>query len=741
MSPATRVPAQPSRRGVLTAAVLCALVPLEAATGWGRDSPARRPHLPPDRATAAPTGSWAAAGRAVRTEESVLQVVAHPDDDLFFINPEVGQSLRSGRPLTTVYLTSGEANGRNAPKGARRLLFFRPPRDKAKYAKARQNGIRAAYAEMVTGDPATPWRRLVIATAGGGLAELDTLEGHPHIRLVWTLLRESGSVKKDRPESLCGLWHGRTPALTSQLAHGGTATRDFAYTREQLIDTLVGHLEHFRPTQVRIQDPTPGRHGRDGGYADHQDHFHGARFVQEALARYAATGRGPHFTVQGYLGYGTSALPPSLDPASGASKARSVETYGWVDADACRDPAGCGDRKVAANPRPNWAHSIHHTGDAGTSWLRTGGDGGLWAFAVLSGRIAHWHRPGGGADARWRGPLLLPETGVDAGIRPVALPDGRLAVFGTRTLFGDRPGGYLREAGCTVQDSAGAFGPWRSLGTPEADDASGTSDISAPAVSVHADGTMTVFLRDSRRRLVARRLRADGRWTPWRSAGGRNLHGDPVACTDERGRGYVLAATPHTVLAWVQDRDGGPVRGPLPTGLPPTTPALSACPDGDGVRVYFRRPRSGNVLTARLTAEDLAPPGRRGAGPARVRVADLGGVAGHGPVSATAAAGGRVLLAARSSTGDVGTAWAGAGRGRPRWSRTGFLASGAPSGTALPSGGTALAVLGLDGRLYWTRTTGRGAAPVPWEPAVAPPSRGGARERAAATAGERAAAR
>lgn len=32
----------------------------------------------------------------VRT--SVVQVVAHPDDDLYFMNPDVSQSLRAGTP-------------------------------------------------------------------------------------------------------------------------------------------------------------------------------------------------------------------------------------------------------------------------------------------------------------------------------------------------------------------------------------------------------------------------------------------------------------------------------------------------------------------------------------------------------------------------------------------------------------------------------------------------------------------
>ncbi|MFF4607294.1 PIG-L family deacetylase [Streptomyces sp. NPDC001339] len=732
MPPPLRGFASPSRREVLTAAALGALWAMGMPTGLGR--PGSRAGPP-------------------RTEESVLQIVAHPDDDLFFINPEVGQSLRSGRPLASVYLTSGEANGVNGPDpNVPPGMFGRPVPDKAKYAKARQNGIRAAYAEMVTGDAARPWRRTVITTAGGGLAALDTLRGHPHIHLVWTLLHEAGSVTGDRPQSLHALWDGRTRRIRSQLAYGGPVVRDFSYSAAQLVQTLVGYLELFRPTHVRMQDPTPGRLDRNHKYADHQDHLYGARFVQQALARYSSSGERPHFTVQTYLGYFNGGLPETLDPASGASKDCTVKTYalGGAPWNSCRDPAGCGDRNVAVRPKLHWSHSIHHTRDTDTCWLRTGRDGGLWAFAVLSGRIVFWHRPAGGSGqvsaGQWSGPTVLPGSGIDEGIRPLTLPDGRIAVVGTRTLTGKRPGGYRREVGFTVQrdpgHSSGPFGPWHSLGSPEPCDRAGTSDISAPAVSVQTgDGhTMTVFLRDSRHQLTARTGRVGGEWTPWQYLGGEAVHGDPVVGRDATGRTYVLAGTPHSVLAWVRDQPGASARGrpltgplapgpwptgPLPTGLPPTTLPLTVRRDGDGIRVYFRKPRSGNVLTARLRAADLVSTRPRtsrwpGNASSPADVTDLGGPQGYGPVSVHRTGRGGLLLAARSAAGDLATAWSpsAAPTRRLRWSHTGFLLAGAPSSTRLASGDVALTVLGLDGRLYWTHTTDQGPFLAPLRPAV-----------------------
>ncbi|MEV6651148.1 PIG-L family deacetylase [Streptomyces sp. NPDC051219] len=648
--------------------------------------------------------------------ESVMQIVAHPDDDLFFMNPDLSQSIAARRSLTSVYLTAGESDGVNAAKGPH-LRDPEPRADKARYAEARQNGIRAAYAQMATGNRTSPWQRSVIRTAGGGTAELDVLKARPELSLVWVQLREAGSIAGDRPHSLHGLWDGRVYALRSRLSSGTPVRTGFSYTKEQTVRTITGLLERFRPTFVRMQDPTPGRSAQTHKYSDHQDHMYGARFVQAALARYARSGDRPHFSVQNYLGYLNGGLPHALDPAAAAAKLSVLKTYAWMDhTDYCGSDAGCGDRKVAARPAGrDWAQSIRYARGESTSWLQAGPGGGQWAFAVLDGRLAVWQRPGG--DTAWTGPRLLPGAGIDPGVRTAKLPDGRIAAFATRTTLGAEAAGYRRAVVVTVQRTpGGGFGPWQSLGTPERDDETWTSAISAPAVTVDTAGRMTVLLRDGSRTLSARAQRADGSWGPWRSLGGKALHGDPVTATDRAGRSYVFAATPTSVLVWPgreapgTQRQGergpahreparqGPARqGPFPTGLPPTTGPLTAVPDGDGVRLYFRKPDSGDVRTALVSAG--------GALPVSVSpVVEAGGKAGFGPVSASGS-----LLAARSGTGALAVRPGSA----PGWTTTGPMFAGAPASVPQSSGTIGLAVLGLDARLHWT-TTANGSL-APWQ--------------------------
>ncbi|MDJ0466832.1 PIG-L family deacetylase [Streptomyces sp. H27-C3] len=685
---------------------------------------------------AVPSGSTAATVEPVRTDgESVVQIVSHPDDDLFFMNPDLSQSLRSGHSLASVYLTAGEADGINAPRGRKYKGIPLPAADKARYAEARQNGIRAAYAEMATGDRTGDWQRSAIRTDGGGWAELDTLKARPEVNLVWLQLHEAGSSTANRPHSLHGLWDGRVERLASELSSGTPVTENYTYSKDQVEQTITGVLKRFEPTFVRMLDPTNGRIPNPHLYPDHQDHMYGARFAQRALARYGEVAGHPHFTVQNYLGYLNGRLPHVLDPAALRDKLRILKTYAWSEypSNYCDAEAGCGDRKVAARPAGHgWAPGIRYSRNTGTSWLQSGSGGELWAFSVLDTRVAVWHRPPGDQGG-WSGPKLLPGAGMDSGVVSEKLPDGRIALFATRTSF-DGPAGYRRDVVTAAQRRpGGAFGPWRSLGMPRPPGAARSLDISEPAVAADHMGRATVYLRDGGHALSSRAQRPDGSWAPWRAIGGRTVYGDPVVATDRAGRQYVFAHTLTSSLAWTQDAPGAPLRGPVATGLPASTLPMTVRADGDGVRLFFRKPGSGTVLAARFTGGATSYP---------ATVTDLGGRAGFGPVGATGTGGPGAgskgmrgtgakatgtLLAARDGSGHLGTAvLSGDAAGRPRWQRGDFLFAGAPAATTDPSGSSCVAAVGLDGRLYWSSRGAGDREAAAWQPVGPAPDAAGA---------------
>ncbi|MFD4245412.1 PIG-L family deacetylase [Streptomyces sp. NPDC058525] len=649
--------------------------------------------VPPDSRATAP-----AAPADAPDPGRVLQIIAHPDDDLYFMNPDLRYSISAGLPVTSVYLTSGEADGINA--GSAKQATTAP--NKPAYAEARQNGIRAAYAKMATGDRGSAWKRSVVPTRGGGHAEVDVLVAKPQVNLVWLQMREAGNVYADVPDSLHGLWDGKVPRLESMLASGTPVKQKFAYTKDQVVQTLVGILEQYKPTTVRSQDPTPGRYPDTKRYTDHQDHFYGARFVQLATAAYAKDVKDrPHFAVQNYLGYFNGSLPSALDPDEAKEKLDILDTYAWLDQqNHCGSDAGCGDLKVADHPAGNhWSDSINYARGTSTSWLASDKEHGLWAFKVLDGQVAVWHRQG--LIGRWSGPDLLPGTGMDPGVSTVTLKDGRIAAFGTRTSFGAKPADYRREVVYAVQKAPGSeeFGEWQSLGTPETADENWTSDISSPAVSVDGTGRLAAYVRDGAYTLRGRVQQADGSWGPWDKYGGSDLHGTPATGTDGAGRRMVFSATSKTVVGWVQPKPGAPLGPVTPTGLPDTTLPLTAEGREGGVRLWFRKPGSGNVRTALMTGD----------GGLKVNnLTDLGGLKGFGSVTASGH-----VLAGRAAGGQLGSD---VGGGRP-WERSPLMFVGAPSSTMTGKNLVSLAVVGLDARLYVTTSADAPDAYLaPWQP-------------------------
>ena len=137
-------------------------------------------------------------------------IVAHPDDDLFFINPGVRLAITSMAPTIGVVLTAAEGDGRNVD--TRDPDRGRTPPDHAGYSTARHVGLRRAYARMADLPADSAWRQEAVTLAAGLVVERDTLEAAPHVMLYFVNLahRQGAHLRALMPadwDHRCALSH------------------------------------------------------------------------------------------------------------------------------------------------------------------------------------------------------------------------------------------------------------------------------------------------------------------------------------------------------------------------------------------------------------------------------------------------------------------------------------------------------------------------------------------------------
>ncbi|MEV5576535.1 PIG-L family deacetylase [Spirillospora sp. NPDC052269] len=657
-----------------------------------------------------------------------MQVVAHPDDDLYFINPDLVQSVRSGAPVTTVYVTAGEANGRNA--NARDIARGQPtvPIDYPGYIAARHAGLRRAYAQMATGDPNAVWTRGLLPTTKGPV-ESDTLAKRPNVRLVF-LNTGNWRGPDGTMQRLMGMWEHRVKQLQTRPALGSPVSKPTSYTLAELIAQLDELMRRFHPSVIRTLDPAPERGTDKKGFEqriDHPDHTATALMTREAARRYQKQVPGPVVT-EYYRGYYNRHWPADLGPDAFEEKMSFIRTYGWADKGRfpCREPGGCGDLQTGdSGDRNGWPQSTHPRYTGSTRWMQPQADGRLMAFAVVSDRVTRWEqdRPGGG----WHPGVPMSDPGFVSDLDVARLPDGRLAVFGLRVLRTTaltQPRYRIMYAG---QDRPnGPFGDWRDLGNPAGSTVVREEDAGAPVTAVDGAGRIAVFSRNSGQGVSVRYQNADQTFGPWTDLGGKRIQDGLTAGTDASGRIEVFGAaipawakwqwnkppgTP-SLWHWRQPAPGRPLEGPgawTPTKVGVTGP-LTMARDGQGRLSLVARQVGGPgaLVFRQQTPNGTWPdqpktlPGPGGVGP--VAAVGPAGTAGSGP-----------LLVGRDASGGVGVS-----AGGTRWQDAPGLFMHAPATVLDGQGRAVTAVLDPLGRLkvtppYTPSGSGGGVAPWQWQ--------------------------
>jgi LmbE family N-acetylglucosaminyl deacetylase len=226
-----------------------------------------------------------------------LVIVAHQDDDLLFMQPDVLEAVQRGNGVVNVYVTAG-----NNTKGA-------------DYADDRYSGLMSAYAQVTAQhDWFCGWLSI-----DGHFVEHCRLHG-ANLSLVF-LAYPDGGLDQILPNALLRLWEG-TITGADTVAH-----RVSHYDQSGLIETLGAIIADVQPRTIRTLE-IAATHGRD-----HEDHM-----IAGALTVLAAAQVGSDADILSYRGYNIESEPANtLEPVFQRS-ATIVEYY-----DACATGcASCG---------------------------------------------------------------------------------------------------------------------------------------------------------------------------------------------------------------------------------------------------------------------------------------------------------------------------------------------------------------------------------------------------------------
>jgi LmbE family N-acetylglucosaminyl deacetylase len=240
----------------------------------------------------------------------VLSVVAHADDDLYFINPSIDAAIARGACVHTVVVTGGYVDN---PDNSLRLA-----------------GLKAAYAAMTQRNEVV-WREEWLTLAGKPVQRW-TLAGSPKVVLSFLHLPcgSHDDVRPRQPARLYELYTARDRTETIGPQAG------VPYDQVALVAVLQSLIREWDPDAVYTLQPHrkfPVRHSRPGGEGAHPDHVIVSRLTLTALI-----GDTRVRVVRLHDDYPIQDLPANLTAEQAIRKTEILKTYCREDIRGCANP-------------------------------------------------------------------------------------------------------------------------------------------------------------------------------------------------------------------------------------------------------------------------------------------------------------------------------------------------------------------------------------------------------------------
>lgn len=241
---------------------------------------------------------------------TIMNVVAHQDDDLLFISPSLLHDVDAGHCIRTVYVTAGDGGGDQF------------------YWQAREHGSEAAYSKML--NVPDDWVQRTVKLAKDEFVTVVNPRGNQKIALIFMHLPDGNvsgqGFKNSNFESLAGLEQGR-------IKHMHTIDRQSAYSADGVAGALTLLMQTYKPTEVRTQ----ATYNESQTYQDHSDHMAVGRYAAKAYAAYGH----PEVPINYYYGYPIHGMVPNVSGDDLRRKVDAFLAYAAYDGAACHFAEQC----------------------------------------------------------------------------------------------------------------------------------------------------------------------------------------------------------------------------------------------------------------------------------------------------------------------------------------------------------------------------------------------------------------
>lgn len=252
---------------------------------------------------------------------TIMNIVAHQDDDLLFMNPDLASSIKAGYCVRTVYITAGDA-------GSSGQFYW----------LSREQGSQAAYSQMI--GISEIWVERIVKLANNQYISVANPRGNSKISLIYMRLPDGNVNGQGFPathfESLAKLEGGSVASI--EAVYSGST-----YGASQLRTAISNIMHTYQPTEIRTQ-----ANYTTGLSTDHSDHMAVNRYVTQAYSQYEKDQYDNKLVIpiKYYQGYTIHDFPENVAGDVLAEKESIFFAYAKFDGGVCHSDYECVHRTV-----------------------------------------------------------------------------------------------------------------------------------------------------------------------------------------------------------------------------------------------------------------------------------------------------------------------------------------------------------------------------------------------------------